>query len=164
MKTLILAGAVALAAGPAFADITVTDAYVRSAMPGAPTGAAFMVIGNDSGSADRLVSVASDAAKRVELHTHISDDNGVMKMTHVEEGFAIPANGEHVLARGGDHVMFMGLNEPLVQGETVTVTLTFENAGAVTIEIPVDSERQPDHGAMQTGMDGGHGDHDDHGK
>ena len=73
--------------------------------------------------------------------------DGVMKMTHVEAGFAIPAGGSHALARGGDHVMFMGLAAPFEQGATVTVTLTFERAGEIEVAIPVDLERQQtDHG------------------
>ena len=152
MKSLILAGAAALALStPALADIAVHDAYARSAMASAKTGAAFMVIENTGDSDDRLVSATSDAAMKVELHTHVADGNGVMKMMEVEEGFVIPANGQHALARGGDHVMFMGLTGPFVQDETVTVTLTFENAGEMVVEIPVDLERQPTHGAGHSG-------------
>jgi copper(I)-binding protein len=69
-------------------------------------------------------------------------------MMHVEEGFAVPAGGMHMLARGGDHVMLMGLNQSLAHGDVVSVTLTFEQAGDVTVDIPVDLERKPDHGAM----------------
>lgn len=147
MKSLILAGAAALAfSAPALADIVVKDAYARSAMATAKTGAAFMVIENTGAEDDRLVSVSSDAAAKVELHTHIADDNGVMRMTEVEEGFVIPANSSHALQRGGDHVMFMGLTAPFEQDKTVTVTLTFETAGEKVVEIPVDLERQPTHG------------------
>ena len=155
MKSLILAGAAALALStPALADIAVHDAYARSAMASAKTGAAFMVIENTGDSDDRLVSATSDAAMKAQLHTHVADGNGVMKMMEVEEGFVIPANGQHALARGGDHVMFMGLTGPFVQDETVTVTLTFENAGEMVVEIPVDLERQPMHGAGHSGHGG----------
>jgi copper(I)-binding protein len=138
----ILAGALALASLPALAgDITVTDAYARAASPSAKAGAAFMVIENTGTSEDRLVSAASEVAQRVELHTHKDMGDGVMRMVHVEEGFAIPPGGSHVLQRGGDHVMFMGLTQSLIQGETVEVVLTFENAGDVTLQVPVDLER-----------------------
>ena len=151
----ILAGAVALAAAlPALADIAITDAYARSAMATAKTGAAFMTIANSGAEDDRLIAVTSDAAERVELHTHVSDGNGVMRMMAVEDGFVIPAGGTRVLDRGDDHVMFLGLTGPFVQGATVGVTLTFEKAGAVAIDIPVDLERQPMHDAgrgMQPG-------------
>jgi hypothetical protein len=144
-----LAGAIAFAAAmPAAAEIRVTDAYARSAMQGAKTGAAFMVIENTGESDDRLVDARSDVAARIELHTHETDGDGIMRMVHVEEGFVIPAGESHALARGGDHVMFMGLTRDLVQGETVTLTLTFEQAGDKTIEVPVDLERAPSHGGM----------------
>jgi copper(I)-binding protein len=144
----LLAGAVALMmAAPAFAgDIVIKDAYARSAGKMAKAGAAFMVIENTGDQADRLVSASSDIAKRVELHTHKDLGDGVMKMMHVEEGFAIPAGGKHMLHRGGDHVMFMGLTGSMGQGDVVTVTLTFEQAGEMVVEIPVDLERKAAHG------------------
>jgi copper(I)-binding protein len=74
-----------------------------------------------------------------------------MRMMEVEEGFAIPAGGSHALARGGDHVMFLGLTRSLEHGDTVTVTLTFEQAGDVEVEIPVDLERKPMHGQTKHG-------------
>lgn len=147
-KSLLTAGAVTLFALPAFADgIMINDAYARSASPKA--GAAFMVIENTGSEDDRLIAASSDVAKRVELHTHKIDDNGVAKMMEVEEGFPIAAGESHALARGGDHVMFMGLNAPFENGQTLTVTLTFEQAGDMIVEIPVDLDRKP---AM-----GGHG-------
>ncbi len=146
------AGALALClALPAAAEIKVQDAYARAAMPTAPTGAAFMVLENTGAQDDRLIGVASDAADRVELHTHIEAENGVMQMRKVEDGFVIPAGGSHTLARGGDHVMLMGLTRPLEQGETVMLTLTFEGAGEQVVEVPVDLERAADHGSMDHG-------------
>lgn len=145
-KTL-MAGACALAvATPAFADIVIRDAYARSSGPMAKAGAAFMVIENTGGEDDRLMAASSDKAVRVELHTHKEMGDGIMKMMEVEEGFAVPAGGSHALARGGDHVMFMGLTSAMVQDELVTVTLTFEKAGEMVIEIPVDLRRMPGQG------------------
>lgn len=144
-STLVAATAAVILAVPAFAadTIAVHDAYARSSTPTSPSGAAFMVIENTGDADDRLVSAASDVAARVELHTHKENADGVMQMMEVEEGFVIPAGGKHMLQRGGDHVMFMGLKAPLEQGATVPVTLTFEKAGEVSIEVPVDLERAP---------------------
>lgn len=125
-------------------DITVSDAYARAASPAAKTGAAFLMIQN-TGPADRLVGVESPAAARVELHTHIEED-GVMKMRHVEDGFDLPEDGMISMKRGGDHVMFMGLTGPFEQGARVPLTLVFETAGEMQIEVPVDLERMPDTG------------------
>lgn len=143
--------AVALIAAPtlSLAEIIITDPYARASRPNAPTGAAFMMIQNTSDTADRLVAVRSEAAKRVELHTHIDQGDGIMKMTEIEGGIDLAPGATHMMQRGGDHVMFMGLNQRLEQGGTVQVTLTFEQAGDVEVTIPVDNERQPKHGAMK---------------
>jgi len=154
-KTTLFAAAAALSlAVPAFAgDIMVKDPYARTSTMMSKSGAAFMMLMNHGSEDDRLIGASSDVAQRVELHTHIEDANGVMQMVEVEEGFPIPAGGMHALARGGDHVMFMGLNRSLAQGDIVTLTLTFEKAGDMTIEVPVDLERKPMGGmTMQHGQ------------
>lgn len=161
------AAALACLGLPALADgIVISDAYARSAGAMAKTGAAFMVIENQGPTDDRLLAAASDVAQRVELHTHKATADGVMQMMAVPEGFAIPAQGRHALARGGDHVMFLGLTRKLQQGDSIAVTLTFEKAGAVTVEIPVDLQRQD--GMETMPMDGtmpqhGHGHGHSHG-
>ena len=148
-KTILAATTAIILAIPAFADgIMINDAYSRSAGPNAKTGAAFFGIMNSTDQDDRLIGVTSDIAKRVELHTHIETADGVMQMRQVKDGFPVEAGGMHMLQRGGDHVMFMGLLHPMVQGETVTVTLTFEKAGDIIVEIPVDLERKPTKGMM----------------
>lgn len=154
----VLAIAIPALAMPAIAcDIEVHDAYALSASPTAKTGAAFMEIVN-VGDADHLIGVASPAAERVELHAHVESGDGVMQMIHVEDGFELPARSTLTLQRGGKHVMLMGLTAPLVQGNMVPVTLSFEKAGDITVDVPVDLERKPgvamdhdmDHGAAHT--------------
>lgn len=139
---------------PAFAHdgMAVRDAYARVWSPNAPTAAAFMVIENHRAIDDRLVAVTSDAAERVELHTHQEDASGVMRMIELEDGIMIPAGDEHALRRGGDHLMFLGLTRPLVDGDMITVTLMFEKSGELEVEIPVDLSREDDAAA-----DHGHG-------
>lgn len=169
IKSLSLSAALILAvAAPAFAEskIMIHDAYARVASKAAKTGAAFLEVHNMGDEDDRLIDVRSDAAAKVELHTHKDMGEGVMKMMHVEEGFAVPAGEKHMLARGGDHVMLMGLTSRLAHGDDVNVTLVFEKAGEVNVTIPVDLERKADHGAMdhskmdQSEMD--HGEKDKH--
>ena len=147
---VLLAAAVGLFSTPLFAgDIMIDDAYARASRPGAPTGAMFMTIMNHGAEDDTLVAAASPVAKLVELHTHIEED-GVMKMRPVEEGFEIPAGGMHMLQRGGDHVMLMGVTETLENGDMLPLVLTFEKAGEVTLEVMVDNDRdQGKHGMGQ---------------
>ncbi|WP_197918132.1 copper chaperone PCu(A)C [Thiosulfatihalobacter marinus] len=160
LKTLAIAaiGAVAFALpGLAQSVISVEDAYARASSPIAKSGAAFMVINNSGDEADRLIGVRTDIARKAELHTHIDDGNGNMSMRKVEGGFVVPANGAHVLKRGGDHVMMMGLTGPLNHGDILRMTLVFEQAGAIDLEVPVDLERKPVHGmkSMQGQMNTG---------
>jgi len=136
---LMLAAAAALPASTlalaAEADIAVVDAYVRMVPPGTPTTGAFMTVKN-SGSADRkLVKVDSPAAKNVELHNHIND-NGVMKMRAVKE-IDVKAKGQAELKPGGYHVMLIDLKQALKEGDTVPVTLTFDDGSTKKIDAPV---------------------------
>ena len=158
MTRILFALLIAMAPASVLADgmkLMVEDAYARASTPTSKAGAAFMTIMNISGTDDRLIAAASDAAQRVELHTHIEAADGVMRMVEVEDGFEVPAGGSAMLSRGGNHVMMMGLTQQFVHGETIEVTLTFEQAGDVTVTIPIDLERTPDH------SHGGHSDHGD---
>jgi copper(I)-binding protein len=120
----------------------VSDSYARSTGPLAKAGAAYMKIMNHSKKDDRLISVYSDIAKKTELHTHLKSDNGVMKMMRIDKGIEIGAMKEHALVRGGEHIMFMGLKEPFENGKIIPVTLLFEKAGEVNIEVVVDQKRK----------------------
>jgi len=145
LKSVLAAAAATLSLStPALADIMVMDGYARSSGPLAKSGAAFMLIHNTGDSDDHLISVTSDAAKRVELHTHLENEMGVMKMLHVEDGFVILSGAKTFLERGGKHVMFMGLNAPFIDGENVTFTLLFRDAGEITVTVPVDLNRAPE--------------------
>lgn len=162
LRTFSLAAAAALLAMPAFAcdGFEAHDAYARSSTSMSQSGAVFMMMHNHGDTDCRLTAARSDVAQRVELHTHLADDNGVMRMVEVEEGFALPAGGEHTLARGGDHVMLMGLHDALEQGESLTLTLVFEDGSETELEVTVDNERMPMGGSMGHGsMDHGSMDH-----
>tara|TARA_B110000879_G_scaffold160159_1_gene206806 strand:- start:597 stop:1073 length:477 start_codon:yes stop_codon:yes gene_type:complete len=123
------------------AAFVVEEPYLRSTMTTSTTGAAFLVLRNMTGTDDLLVGVGSEAADRVELHTHTQDANGVMRMSEIEGGVPLADGDDHAFARGGDHLMFMGLKEPLTQGQLVPVILVFEQAGDIEITIPVDLTR-----------------------
>ena len=152
MTRLALPAAFAVfAAMPALAcdGLHVEGAYARASSAMAQSGAAFMQLINHGDSGCRIVAARSDVAERVELHTHIEDDAGVMRMVEVKEGFAIAAEGAHDLARGGDHIMFLGLTRALAHGDEIELTLIFEDGAEKPLTVPVDLERMPDHGHSQ---------------
>jgi copper(I)-binding protein len=137
------------------AGVQATDAYAISSGAIGKTGAIFLMLHNSDSADDRLVDARADVAQRVELHTHKDDGNGVMQMIHLTEGMPLAGGSMHELARGGDHVMLMGLTRELKDGDTFPLTLVFENAPEMVVEVTVDNAHKPAApatGAME-GMD-----------
>jgi copper(I)-binding protein len=116
--------------------LSVEHPVIMVAGPSAKSAAGFLVLKNSSDSDDRLIAAEADFANTAQLHTHIME-NDIAKMREVEGGFVIPSGGLHELARGGDHIMIMGLKSVPVVGQTADVTLTFEKAGTFTIPFMV---------------------------
>lgn len=112
------------------------NGWTRAAGQGAQ-GVGFLTIRNTGPEADRLVAASSPAAARVELHTSLREGD-IMRMRPVES-IPLPAGGSVALAPGGLHMMLMGLTRPLAVGQTVPVTLRFERAGQVTVNMAVQS-------------------------
>lgn len=136
---LALVALIACLAMPAFADdaVQVTDAYAVVTTPTSPTAAVYFVMANAAAQDDRLIAVATDAAQKTMLHASMESADGVMTMAGVDDGFVVQAGGTFVLERGANHVMLMGLTTPLDVGDTITLTLTFEHAGDVVVQVPV---------------------------
>ncbi|KIN71434.1 copper chaperone PCu(A)C [Sulfitobacter guttiformis] len=123
------------------AAFAVEEPYLRSSLPTSTSAAAFLVLRNMTGEDDRLIAVRSTLSGQVSLHRHTEDANGVMRMSEIEGGVALPDGDSHAFVRGGDHLMFTGLDAPLEQGQMVPVTLVFEAAGEIQIMVPVDLTR-----------------------
>jgi hypothetical protein len=102
---------------------------------GAGNGAVYVTVTNRGGGPDALVGAATDAATSVELHETVHE-GGVMKMRPLPR-FEVPAGGRLEMKPGGHHIMLLGLKRDLKPGDTVTVTVTFEKAGPMTVEAPV---------------------------
>ena len=113
--------------------LTIKDAWSR-ATP-ARTGATYLTVFNDGREVDRLVGVESPVADKAELHTSSMKD-GVMRMRKLD-GMEVNPGEPAVLAPGGNHVMLMGLHQPLKEGQSFPVTLIFEKAGKVTVDVKV---------------------------
>ena len=119
--------------------IRIEDGYAFAAGAMAHSGAGYMRITNTGAEDDRLVSARSDAAQRVELHTHVVED-GIARMVELEEGIAVAAGETVALERGGLHVMFMGLTGSWSVDVPVEAVLVFENAGEIPVALPVAAE------------------------
>jgi len=111
-----------LAAGHAAAQVSVADAWVRGTVAGQRATGAFMTLTAASDVA--LVGAASPVAKIVEIH-EMAMEGDVAKMRAVPR-LALPAGNPVTLKPGGYHVMLMALQQPLTEGATVPLVLTFE--------------------------------------
>lgn len=100
------------------------------------TSAAYMTVTNTSDTMARLTGAATDIADRVELHTYTPVDD-VMTMHHVDGGIDLPPGEDLTLGPGGLHVMLIGLDRPLVEGETFPLRLVFEHRGETEVIVEV---------------------------
>jgi periplasmic copper chaperone A len=110
--------------------------WARATPPTAPAGGGYLTITNTGTAPDRLVGIKSPAAATIQVHEMKMEGN-VMRMREVEGGLEIPAGATVTLAPGGVHLMMMGLKAPLKQGERVPLTLVFEKAGSIDVELAV---------------------------
>jgi copper(I)-binding protein len=117
-------------------EIDIGHPWSRAA-PAGITGAGFLTLTNKGSTPDRLVGARAEIARSVELHNHVMDGD-VMRMRPVP-AIEIAPGAEVKLAPGGLHIMLIGLKEPLVKGARVPLTLVFEKAGEVPVELAVEA-------------------------
>jgi copper(I)-binding protein len=128
----------AAASGVARAQVEVTDAWVRATAPGQKVAAAYMTI--RSGTAAKLVSVETKAARSAEIHT-MSHEGGVMKMRRLD-ALELPAGQAVALEPGGNHIMLFDPSKPFTEGQRVPLKLIVEQGGKrveVALDAPVRS-------------------------
>ena len=118
-------------------DIRVEQPWARATIGKGRVGVAYMHLKNAGSQNDRLIGAKTPVAEHAGLHTHrISGD--IMRMRPVDD-IPIPAGGSAMLKPGGLHIMLMRLTRTLKEGENFPLTLTFERAGAVTVDVIVKS-------------------------
>ena len=135
---LALAAAAALAQAHdyTFGALHIAHPWARATAQGQRIGGAYLAIDNH-GTADRLLSVRGEVADALQLHSMALKDN-VMHMREVD-AIDVPAGGKVTLEPGGLHIMLVGLKAPLAAGSSFPLTLKFEKAGEVRVEVKVES-------------------------
>ncbi|NWD09178.1 copper chaperone PCu(A)C [Pseudomonas gingeri] len=146
LKNALLLAALLLPVG--FADahefsvgqLQINHPWSQELPPNAPTVAAYFIIHNQGPTADRLTGVDSPIAEKAELHEHVMQGD-LMKMQQVP-GVDVPAKGEVRFAPMAYHVMLLDLKDrsPLRDGKHFPLTLHFEKAGDVTVEVSVQKQ------------------------
>lgn len=143
----LMAFTILLTAGAAFAAVSraseasavsITDLWARPSVGNSAVGAGYFTLEN-RGPEDRLLAVEADVSKKVELHS-MSMNGMVMKMRKLEDA-DVPANGRISFAPGGNHIMFIGLNKPLKEGESFPVTFVFQKAGKLNATMKVEARK-----------------------
>ncbi|MFV0474694.1 MAG: copper chaperone PCu(A)C [Pikeienuella sp.] len=119
----------------ALGDLSVSGAWARATVGQDRPGGFYAEIVNAGAESDALVAISTPAAGMSMLHETVIKD-GVASMGHVT-AIPVPAGGSAALAPGGYHGMLMKLNAPLKEGELIPLTLTFEKAGEVVIDVAI---------------------------
>ncbi|WLI07346.1 copper chaperone PCu(A)C [Pseudomonas sp. FP597] len=118
-------------------DLLISDPWSQALPPNAPTVAAYFVIHNTGATPDRLLGADTSLAEKAELHEHVMQGD-LMKMQQVPN-VAVPAKGELTFAPMAYHVMLLGIKDRslLADGKQFPLTLTFEKAGKVEVQVSV---------------------------
>ena len=124
---------------PAFADVTINDAWVRGTLAGQKVTGAFMQIASTTDTA--LIDASSPSAKFIEIH-EMTKEGGVMKMKAIDR-LPIPGGRAVELTSGGYHMMLFELKAPLNAGEVVPMKLTFEDKSGKRSTVDVNATVRP---------------------
>jgi copper(I)-binding protein len=131
---LALLPALSACGAPAAPAVQVLDPWCRPAAPSAPTAGCYLTLTPNT--ADRLLSVTTPLASRVQIHS-TSMEGGVMRMEERHDGLPLPRNRAYAFKAGADHLMLIEPSRALVEGETVPLILKFEKAPTVTVQAAV---------------------------
>ncbi|MDH4562910.1 copper chaperone PCu(A)C [Pseudomonas sp. BN411] len=144
-KTLLALGALLSFSGTlaahdyTFGSLHIEHPWAMAVPAVSPNGAAYLVIHNKGTEADKLLGADTARAGKTEIHEHLHKD-GLMKMQKVEGGVEIPAGGEARFEQGGYHLMMFGLKQPLNDGDKFPMTLHFQKAGDLDVEVHVQTQ------------------------
>ncbi|MCD7101905.1 copper chaperone PCu(A)C [Pseudoclavibacter sp. 13-3] len=120
-------------------DVQVCDPWVKAADAGSDSHAmtaAFGSLHSTTGQDLHLVSAESEVAGMTQLHETVAD-GGSTTMREKEGGFMVPADGTLDLQPGGNHIMLMSLQKSLQPGDSVSITLHFEDGSSAQFAAPV---------------------------
>jgi copper(I)-binding protein len=115
--------------------VEIDDAWSRATAPGTTLAAGYMTVRNMSDDRDRLLGASSPLVRKVETHVTLKDGN-MMRMREVP-GYDVPGRGRVELKPGGAHLMLIDIKRPFKEGDRIPLTLRFEKAGEVKIELEV---------------------------
>jgi periplasmic copper chaperone A len=116
-------------------EIEIENPWARVTPPGSKLAAGYMVLRNRGDTPDRLMSAASPLAAKVETHITLKDGN-IVRMREIG-GYDLPGRGRLELRPGAAHLMFVNIKQPFKEGDKIPLTLRFQRAGEIKVELQV---------------------------
>lgn len=139
IKGLVLSALLSGMSVPAIAgsaDVSVEGAWSRASIGVTRPGVAYMILRNTGEDPVTLTGISTPLAMMPEIHETKTDASGVSSMAPAGD-ITIAAGESVALEPGGLHAMLMKLQNPMIEGETFPLTLTFSDGGEVTVEVPI---------------------------
>jgi len=121
-------------------QVEIVNPYMRELIPGTTVTSSYMKIINHHNVDIMLVGAKGKFSQQIELHEHTMKD-GMMRMAQVPN-IVIPANGSVMLEPSGLHIMAFDIKQPLKHGQSVELTLLFDEHPPVAIDLPIKSIKQ----------------------
>jgi copper(I)-binding protein len=128
--------------------LAATDAWARPTPAGSTAGVVYLSVSTDREDAIVAAHVPTSVAEAVELHETTGGGGGgphqhgavggadTVSMAQVER-FDLEPGEPLVFSPGGNHVMLVGLAEPLERGDAFELTLDLESGRSIAVEVPV---------------------------
>lgn len=137
MKNSLLI-ALLLVSGITFADsarVSFHQGWIKNLPPVVPVRAGYIQIKNPGDVPVEIISLESDLFESVEIHETVME-NGMMKMDALDK-IVLPPKTTVVLKPGEKHIMLITQKFPLAIGDTVNVTVTFNDQKTQIIQLEV---------------------------
>jgi len=131
--------------GDADGGLRIQDAWVRPMAVEVGEGgsisransAVYLMVRNPGSGPDRLLGGETPVAAAVEVHESFLEGD-VMRMREVAT-VEVPPRGELEFKPGGLHIMLLDLRQALNVGDTISLTLNFQESGPILLRVPVRS-------------------------
>jgi len=141
MMRILCVGLLAMMAmAPAYADdVKVTNAWARATAPGQDSASVQLTLTSKKDAT--LIGVASGSAQRGDIHTMVME--GDMMMMRAIESLPLPAKKPVTLGADGNHLMLIGLKNPLKAGRKLPFAVTVKFADGTTSVIRILASIKP---------------------
>ena len=115
--------------------LAIADAWAMATPRGLTVATGYFTVANGGSENDHLISASTSRAARTEMR-QTTQEGGVTKARPVAS-IEVPTGGSATLSETGSYIMFVDVDTPFTEGETIPVVLTFEKAGTIDVTMRV---------------------------